>query len=134
MVTREDQKVEALIRMKRLNLHPNVIREFKNSGKLNITEPPYGALFWMEKHLDKIKEFEEEYNALAYHVIHNYADFGELLTVLYVSAYEEEWLRDMEELKNGLPCCYVINLNFPEFSEFGHCEILPALGGVLRIS
>ena len=111
MATREDQKIEALIRMKRLGLHGNVIREFKNNEKLNMSEPPFGALFWMdEKYQEPIKEFEEKFNCLAYHVAHNHTEFGELLTILYVSSHEEEWVMDMIDLENGTPLCYVINI------------------------
>ncbi len=133
MATRKDQKVEALIRMKRLGLHENAIREFKNTEKLNMSEPPFGALFWMdEKYQEAVKDFEKEFNCLAYHVAHNHTEFGEILTVLYVSSYEEEWLMDMNDLENGTPLCYVINLDTPCFSEFGHCQIVPVAGGVLR--
>lgn len=133
MATREEQKVEALIRMKRLGLHPTPIKEFKNNGKLNRSEPPFGALFWVEdEYLESIKEFEETYKCTAYHVIHNHTSFGEILTVLYVSRYEEEWQRDMTDLEEGTPFCYVINLDVPEFSEFGHCQIVPVAGGLVR--
>lgn len=42
-----DIKKEALDRMKLLQLHPNVINEFKNENKLNRSEFSKGILYWL---------------------------------------------------------------------------------------
>lgn len=79
-----------------------------------------------------VREFEEKYNALVYHAVHSYTEFGELLSLLYVSDYEEEWPIDHEDIPYGVVMTYTINLDEPMFSEFGSICVKPAAGGLLR--
>ncbi len=131
-MTREEQKQEALKRMKLLNFHPAVIDEFVQQDKLNLSEFG-GFLYWLDESQQRaVEEFEREYNALVYHVIHSFAEFGELLTFLYVSSYPEEWDMDMHSLQSGMPIAYVKNLSQDCFSEFGSVGIRPNIGGLIR--
>ena len=126
------QKEEALKRMKKLKLHPNPIREFKKEGKLNASER-MGALIWLtEEEQEKVREFEEEYGGLVYHVIHQYTNIGELYSYLYVSKYEEEWHIDNTDLDYGQALAYVYNASDPILSEIGTIGIKPCAGGVIR--
>ena len=79
-----------------------------------------------------IKEWEKVYNSLVYHIIHDYTNIGELYTLLYVSKYEEEWEYDNTDIEAEEPICYVINKDDEYSSEFGHCIIKPANGGLER--
>ena len=75
----ERKKQEALDRMKMLNLFENAIKEFQQESKVNMSE--CGFLYWLDDEQTKmVSEFETEHDALVYHVIHNYTEFGELLT------------------------------------------------------
>lgn len=124
---------EAIERMKTLKLHKNVINEFKQ-GTLNMSENG-GLLYWLEDEmLTKIREVEVKYNIVVYHAIHDYTYFGEILTLMYVSDDEEEWKMDREDLANGYPCAYVINLDDDYCSEFGSVEVVPQIGGLKRIN
>ena len=128
---KEKMKKEAINRMNILKLHPNIIREFSNEGKLNLSRN--AALYYLnDKQLARVQEFEQEYNALVYHVIQNHTQFGELLSFLYVSKYTEEWQRDQDELKEGMPFVYVANLTDETCSEFGSIGIQSFAGGVIR--
>lgn len=128
---RNEQKQEAIARMKTLNLHPNAIKEFEQEGKLNLSEG--GILYWLsEQQKAVVEKFEKEYDALVYHVIHNFTAFGELLTCLYVSASSEEWELDREDLKEDYAVAYVENLTDPFCSEIGGVGIKPKFGGVIR--
>lgn len=49
--------------------------------------------------------------------------FGRCLALLYVSAEEEEWELDREDLKGRVPLAYVANLDAP---------IAPVNGGLVR--
>lgn len=131
-MTREMKKAEALERMKMLKLHSNVINEFQNQDKVNLSE--YGGfLYWLNDDQKKrVAEFEKKYDALVYHVIRSITEFGELLSYLYVSDSEEEWEMDREDLTNGTALVYVENLNDKWCSEFGSIGIQPSLGGLLR--
>lgn len=131
-MTRQEQKTEAIKRMKLLKLHENPIREFEEEGLLNLSENG-GLLYWLdEKQQEYVKEFETKYNALVYHVIHDFREFGELLSFLYVSDSEDEWEYDLNDLEQGYPFVYVKNLDNDMFSEFGSIGIKPRCGGIVR--
>lgn len=129
---REKEKAEALKRMAILQLHPNVIRDFRSQDKLNLSEG-YGALYWLnDEQKAIIAQAEEEYDITIYHIIHNKTKFGELLACLYVSQYPEEWELDRQDLQEHCPIAYVINLDEPAFSEFGSIGIEQQFGGLVR--
>lgn len=129
---RNIQKQEAIHRMKMLNLHGNVLREFEQEDRLNMSE--YGGfLYWLDSDQQAIvDEFEAEWNALVYHVIHSYTSIGEMLTLLYVSNYPEEWEYDRLDLAEGYPLAYVKNLDDPYLSEIGSVGIERRIGGLIR--
>lgn len=125
------QKAEALARMKKLNLHPNAIKEFAEEGKLNLSRR--GILFWLDEDEQKmVKKFEEKTGNLVYHVILNQMEFGLCYSLLYVSPREEEWESDRKDLNEKYPFAFVVNADVPEFSEYGTIGIKPMFGGVLR--
>ena len=126
------QKQEAIHRMKMLNLHGNVLREFEQEDRLNMSE--YGGfLYWLDSDQQAIvDEFEAEWDALVYHVIHSYTSIGEMLTLLYVSNYPEEWEYDRQDLTEGYPLAYVKNLDDPYLSEIGSVGIECRIGGLIR--
>lgn len=131
-MTRQEQKKEAIARMKMLKLHQNAINEFDKKDKLNLSEG-YGALYWLdEKQREYVKKFEQKYNSVVYHVIHNITEFGELLAFLYVSDSKEEWGDDRHDIKGGYACAYVENLDDEMCSELGSIGIKPQFGGLVR--
>ena len=126
------QRTEALKRMELLKLHENVIDDFKEISLLNQSEHG-GILYWVEGEMErKIREWEEKTGNLVYHVIHDYTEFGELLSLLYVSTYEDEWETDKEDIQDGYPLAYVMNLTDDWCSEYGSIGIRPQWGGVVR--
>ena len=126
------QRTEALRRMELLKLHENVIDDFKEISLLNQSEHG-GILYWVEGETErKIREWEEKTGNLVYHVIHDYTEFGELLSLLYVSQYEDEWESDREDIQDGYAVAYVMNLSDDWCSEYGSIGIRPQWGGVVR--
>lgn len=131
-MNRQEQKQEAIERMKMLKMCENPIREFELEDKLNQSEHG-GILYWLdEKQEQYVKDFEKKHNAVVYHIIHNYTDIGEMLAFLYVSDSPEEWEYDRDDLKDGYACAYVMNLDDEWCSEFGSIGIKPQFGGVVR--
>lgn len=135
----EAQKVEALLRMKKLQLHENAIREFKNNGKLNKSVSSrmgnfrVGILFWLtEEEKKMVAELEEEYGVLVYHVIECNTAFGRLLNFFYVSKHVEEWGCDEELFGSNCQCVYVKNLDDETCSEFGCINYQKTAGGLVR--
>ncbi len=129
---RTKQKREAIERMKMLNLYPNIIKEFDKEGIVNLSENG-GFLFWLDSDQKAIvDEFEAEYDALVYHVIRSFTEFGELYSLLYVSKHEDEWGYDKDDLKSGYPVAYVKNVDDDFCSEFGSIGVKQQFGGLVR--
>ena len=139
MIITEAQKMEALLRMKKLDLHENAIKEFKNEGKLNKSEPAWGnnvgVLYWLDENERKmVKEWEKKTGNLVYHVIRNNTEFGLCYSFLYVSNQPEEWETDNRDLVMGYPLAYVKNVTDDWCSEYGAIGIRKGFGGVVRVA
>lgn len=131
-MTKQEQKQEAIERMKMLKLYPNIIKEFEKENIVNLSENG-GILYWLDSDQQAIVDsFETEHNALVYHVIHSHTEFGELYSLLYVSKYEDEWETDREDLKDGYAFVYVKNVDDDSCSEFGSICFKPQFGGLVR--
>lgn len=129
---KEAQKAEAIARMKMLKLHKNVLREFRDEDKVNLSENK-GILYWLdEKQRSYVADFEARYGVLVYHIIHDYTEFGELLSFLYVSKYRSEWEYERRDLANGVADAYVKNVTDEECSEFGAIRFETRFGGLVR--
>lgn len=140
---KELQKTEALNRLEilenRYKLLKNVVTEFKKKDNLYYSEYMNkhcpAILYWVsnkKEYKNAIKKFEKEHNALVYHAILTRTVFGTILTLLYVSEHQDEWLGDRKELYNGVPLAYCINLEDDTCSEFGGIQITGAMGGIVR--
>lgn len=134
-VSRENKKVEAIKRMKALGLFKPCINVFAKYDEVQLTEPNGGLYEFSDNAelITKVKEFEEEYHALVYHVIHTYTQFGELYNLLYVSDYEEEWEYDNENAKEGYVVAYVWNKSDDFCSEIGGIVVREFIGGLVRV-
>ena len=127
----EQQKAEAVKRMKKLKLIDNIIYEFEEKNVLNRSER--GILYWLTDEEKKLVEtWEKETGNLVYHVIINKMEFGLCYSLLYVSRHVEEWAYDNEDLNEGFPYAYVINVDDMECSEYGRIGIQNFFGGLLR--
>lgn len=130
-VSIERKKAEAIARMKKIGIFPGTVKQFEGEDLVSQSLPPFGACFWIdEEQRERVKEFEKDYNALVYFVIHSYTTIGEMESYLYVSDYEEEWEIDRDDLKNGQTLAYVYNHDMPDCSEFGSIgfAVTPAAG------
>ena len=129
---RERQVKEAVERMKLLELYPTVINEFINEKVINKSEH-IGILYWLDDDEKKfVKDFEDENNAVVYHIIKTYTTIGCMLSVFYVSADEAEWESDREDMKIGEQLCYVKNIDNDDCSEFGYICFQKNCGGLMR--
>ena len=138
-ISREIKKEEAIKRMEALGLFVPCIKAFKRD-EVQLSEPT-GGLYEFSSNAEltaKVKEFENEYNALVYHVIHTPARIdGEVMDMynfLYVSDYQEEWEMDNNDIKDGYPLVYVWNKTIDYFSEFGSIAVQGRFGGLVRVS
>ena len=139
----KDEKSKARVdeALKRLNIletefrfNPNVAKDF-SEGKLNVSDPN-GMLFWLsdkysEALVKKVAELEGS-GKTVYHILDSQTEIGRMFSILYVSDHPTEWDDDKECLKNGNPCVYVFNADYPELSEYGYIEFNGKFGGLVR--
>lgn len=88
---------------------------------------------FFQKLVDSILDFECTRNCIVYATIYNeFKEIGNHLTLLYVS-YEnrDEWEAEKKDLKDMKPIAYVVNLTYPELSEYG-TVVLRSHDGVLE--
>ena len=136
MELREKQKEQALKILKQLDIYRPYIKGFKDKGNVCWFENYAG--FWAyqdEELMEKIREFEQKHNALVYAVSHDYTDFGDCFSLLYISAYEEDWDYTIQHIEQNkyYVASYVWNKTDDWCSEFGDIAIISAFGGIKRI-
>lgn len=138
-VSRENKKKEAINRMKELGLFTPCIKHFEKYDEVQLSEPTGGLYEFSADHelVEKVREFEKEYNSLVYHVIHAPCkiddEFMDMYSFLYVSDYPEEYEIDNEDIKDGYAMTYTWNKTIEYFSEFGSIAIRQKFGGLTRI-
>lgn len=132
----EKLKVEALRRMKALQLHDGgfntCVGDFRKNGTPWKSEF-HGILYWLdEDEAQAVKEFEEEHeNYKVYHCYKAHTQFGEILYMLYVSDNEDDTYEQfMEDLEANITFTYAYNFSEPMFSEFGSATIYSMFGGI----
>ena len=132
----EIKKSEAINRMKVLDLYKPYITLFEKDNQIFMSEMTGGVYEFNdnEELKAKIKAFEEEHNALVYHVIHTMTSFGELYNFLYISDYQDEWEMDNEDIKDGYALAYVWNKTDEWCSEFGSIGVQGRFGGIVRVA
>lgn len=135
----DQQKAEALERMKMLKIMGNVCNEFRRSNRVYYSERQTsifdGILYWLDNNDDYVKivrDFEDKNGYLVYHAQLTHTGFGDLLSLLYVSNRPNEWEEDKLMLKSGDAVSYVYNLIDPQLSETGLIGVAPRNGGITR--
>lgn len=116
------QKIEAIERMYILDLHKDVVIAFTNQDI--IFQSVQGRLCRIDDQTRKeLLDWQIQTGNLVYHVIHNVFQFGECLSILFVSKYEDEWECERIDLENGVPLVYVRNIDDDWRSEYGSIRI-----------
>lgn len=78
-----------------------------------------------EEEVSLIEKIEKEKSIEVYLVSTSRTEFGELVNLIYVSDYPEEWEDDRRDIEEYMPYAYVVNLTVPHFSEFGRIIVDP---------
>ena len=133
-ITREIKKQEAIERLKTIGIIAEAIDQFIEDDVVMVSENPYGFLYTLDdEHKKLVDAFEKEYDGLVYLANYCETEFGRLLSLFYVNDYEEEWEMENNDITDGYSCVYCINLDCPDFSEFGTIAFRAVKGGVKRI-
>lgn len=129
---REDQKAEALRRMRALRLLPSIVEDFKKNGSIYMSGDEGMLYFPGQEQLNLVRRFEEANNVLVYHIIEEMKPYGECCTMLYVPAETTGWKSFDKNIQDGLVDAYVYNLSKPDMSEAGLIQVKPVNGGLQR--
>ncbi len=130
-LTLEEQKSEAVKRLKVLFEDSTIPDAFEKAGTVYLCDHPDGRPIPIpEEMMDDLRQLEKEHGLLVYLVIADSWSYS----YLYVSKYKEEWEMDVNDLGEGYPVVYVENLEDPECSEFGSIRIFPNADGFIRIA
>jgi hypothetical protein len=130
--SKEEQKQEALYRMNKLNILPDVIDTFEKSSEIKCSD--YGKIIAVPKNILKdIRRWEADYGCLAYHVVHSKLYGFEIYNALSVSNYKEDWDYETTMIDKGRTMAYTINVSKPDFSESGTIILENHRGTLQRI-
>lgn len=133
-VLRDDKRLEAIKRMKKMNLFAPAIKQFAEDHTVMMSEPPIGGLYWLNAEQKKmVQDFENEWNALVYLVVRTHTNLGIMDSLFYVSDHKEEWSMDNDDLAENCACVYVVNHDMSDCSEFGTITFRNVGGGILRV-
>lgn len=131
--TREQQKAEAIERMKAWGIIGDAIQQFRHDDKVMVSEG--GMLYWLDDEQKKaVEEFEAESGGLVYMVIHNHTEFGELYSMLFVGKDKADWATDRSDIADGYAFAYVKNVTDEWCSEYGTIGVENRFGGLVRVS
>lgn len=132
------QKVEALNRMKMLNIMGQVRNSFRQGGRVYYSERQNSffnaTLYWLDnenKFVQIVNDFESKTGSMVYHAQLTHMEFGDMLSLMYVSKDMDEWQRDRDDIAHGEMFVNVVNVDCDE-SEYGYIGIKPSMGGVTR--
>ena len=97
-----------------------------------------GAGYWAYQNdelMKKIKEIEKKYDILVYAITHEYTEFGEMYSMLYVSEEDESGYYEPHKTAENeyIVDAYVWNVDNSEFSEFGSIAVHSQFGGLKRV-
>ena len=136
-ISKERKIEEGLLRLKELevafDLRTNIYKYFKE-GKLYYSYLVGGlvgcidTINYDERYTKVVKEFEETYDYVAYHVIESAGS----IALLYVSDDEEDW-EEERLFDNTYISVYVHNFESPESSEFGDIVVSSSEGALIRL-
>ncbi len=134
------QKAEALYRMRQLteafDLNPNLVK-YLEEGRVYYSYITGGGMFacvdtitYDPSYVEVIKNFQEESGGYVYHAIETNTKYGKMLTLLFVTPYEDNW--KMERLTENYIYAYVYNFSDAD-GERGDVFLSSDNGALVRI-
>lgn len=151
MTMKEEQRKEAL---KRLDFLAKNGMSFKEpikafeKGSVGIFEnlgAPFRATYYdlylnkgderYDKIIDAKETFESEFDSVVYLIQITHTDIGELVSMFYVSESRDSWEWDKQDLKEGITCADVYNLD-DEYADLGNIQFAydKSCGGIYRVA
>ncbi len=143
MATKTEQQYEAYSRLSLLtekyDLNPNILKYFKE-GKLYYSYLTAGGFMssidtidYDPSYTEAVRSFEKHYGYLVYHAIEWETPMGKSLSLLYVGNNEDDWAVERLDEDYDMIFAYVVNLDMPDFSEFGSIKVTGIGNCLIRI-
>ena len=136
MTTKIERKEKAIEIMKEMDIYSPYIKGFKENDQVCFFERFGGYWVYQEPEIEaKMRSIEAQFGCTVYAITHEFTEFGECYSFLYVSKYEEDW-EYMATNDNGTfyAFAYVWNKTYEDFSELGTIGIKSFGGGITRVA
>ena len=134
--TLQERKTKAIEIMKKMEIYQQYIEEFDKNNQITYFERGMG--YWVNADSElyqRIKKIEEKYDLTVYAITHEYCEFGECYSLLYLSNRKGEWKHTVEsDGKEHYAYAYVWNKTDDSCSEFGTIGIRSIFGGITRFA
>ena len=135
MVTREEMKAEALSRMRQLKIDATATLHFEKYDNLFMSRRGILRRLSDEESV-LIEEWERQTGCLVYHIIYSETDIGDMMNILYVSKYEDDWPTERQLSRNGEAFglyAYVRNMDDDMLSDYGLIWLVNNDGLLFRV-
>lgn len=127
------QESEAILRLRQLQkiygLGKRFVDDFEDKQFVHCVATTMDYVERMDWVYEQLENLRKEKKILPYYAILD----KEMITVLYVGTYEEDWVKERPDYLHNQIFAYVINTEIPEYSEFGTVNILGYDDAVLRV-
>ena len=131
-----ERKIKAIELMKKLDIYKPYIQGFEKDNMVCFYENFGGFWAIQEPEIqNKMINLQYEHDITIYAITHEFTEFGELYSFLYVNKYKNEWSFTLESegnLHNAF--AYVWNKDDDSCSEFGTVCVRSFGGGIKRIA
>ena len=134
--TLDERKTKAIDFMKQMDIYQPYIEKFDKKNQITYFERGIG--FWVDEESElsrRINEIENKYNITVYTVTHEYCEFGECFSMLYLNDRKCDWKCTVESEGNKhYAYAYVWNKTDDSCSEFGTIGVKSIYGGIQRFA
>ena len=114
------------------NMNKCIYKDYIESGELYYTDFNGIVRKLSSSIYEKVvKSICESHGIVPYYVIMTKTSFGDLINILFVSKYEEDWRVERES--GGIVHCWVENLSIPMYSEYGSIAIKSIGSTLIRV-
>ena len=134
-MNKQARKEQAIKYLQQLDIYKPYIDGFEKEDQVCVFERFAGFWVYQSPEIEaKMKAIEKEFGCTVYAITHEFMQFGECYSFLFVSKYKEEWntlLRSNKNIHSAF--AYVWNKSDDWCSELGDVSVKSGLGGITRI-
>lgn len=133
MTLREKQEKHAIDLMHALNMDESFVQALINGVVYQVVNGSKPTPLTPEIK-EIVHKVEDDKGCLVYGVLINQTNVGNLLSMLCVSHYEDDWEGEERDARHGYCFAWVDNITVPVFSEYGTIGVANHFGFVRRIA